>query len=137
MCIKTRKLVKTIHSRKTFWMERCYFIQKFTTIVNNKNDCSNLFFCLFQYTTPITSINPTNILTTKDNNATSLLSKVQRIFGKLSLQNSDREQIDESWGIEAYTAIVICVTLSILLMIIFFCYYFSCIRRCSMIRKSI
>ena len=95
-----------------------------------------ILFCLFQYTIPTTGTNTTNILLSKDANITSLLSKVQSVFGKLSLQNSDREWNDDSLSIETYTAIVICITLSILMTIMFFCYYFSCINRCSMMRKK-
>ena len=78
-----------------------------------------ILFCLFQYTIFTTGTNVTNISLAKDVNGTSLLSKVQKVFGKLSLQSLDMEQIDESLSIETYTAIVVCITLSILTTIFF------------------
>ena len=95
-----------------------------------------ILFCLFQYTIPTTGTNTTDILLSKAPNATSLLSKIQNVFGKINLKTSEREWNDESLGIETYTAIVICITLSILLKIAFFCYYFSCIHRCSLMKKK-
>ena len=78
-----------------------------------------ILFCLFQYTIPTTGTNTTDILLSKAPNATSLLSKIQNVFGKINLKTSEREWNDESLGIETYTAIVICITLSILMTIAF------------------